>query len=305
MVRAAGCKLGAYFWQGSGRMRPRISEFSYGFALTRELIDKKWNGLQLTAAPFLPSLPAEGRPGGGFDVSLKSLNALVFLQFKVSHYMTRATAKGVSNGKLGVPYYRFDLHAPRSSDQHRLLVALEQQPGLPPRIVRYVAPAFYTEGEFDAAYFANVVSDRSVFIAPSQINLPDDREHSVGFVSPTDQGVVLSEPREIEGAIDYGAFRQRVENATSTSDRISTTVPEIQILRDILLQLALEIEPEATPERLFGNVTWVDRERVPHAATLPRLDEASTRRMRPLDAIGHVAWTQLSSQAIALVANNS
>ena len=107
-------------------MRPRISEFSYGFALTRELIDKKWNGLQLTAAPFLPSLIAEGREGGGFDLHLKSVNALVFLQFKVSHYMTRGTAKGVSTGHLSVPYYRFDIHAPRSSDQHRLLLQLEQ-----------------------------------------------------------------------------------------------------------------------------------------------------------------------------------
>lgn len=44
-----------------------------------------------------------------------------------------------------------------------------------PRIVRYVAPAFYTEGQFDAAFFANEVSDRSVFVAPSQILLPDDQ----------------------------------------------------------------------------------------------------------------------------------
>src|SRR5215831_13273838 len=102
-------------------MRPRVSEFSYGFALTRELIDKKWSGLQLTAAPYLPSLISEGREGGGFDVSLTGINVLLFLQFKVSHYMTRASAKGVNTGHLNVPYYRFDIHAPRSSDQHQLL----------------------------------------------------------------------------------------------------------------------------------------------------------------------------------------
>ena len=52
-------------------MRPRTSEFSYGFALTRELIDKRWKGLQPTSAPYLPSLWAEGQQG--FDVRLKGI----------------------------------------------------------------------------------------------------------------------------------------------------------------------------------------------------------------------------------------
>ena len=58
-------------------MRPRISEFSYGFALTRELIVKRWEGLQLTKAPYLPSLVAEGQQGGGFDVKLDSINMIL------------------------------------------------------------------------------------------------------------------------------------------------------------------------------------------------------------------------------------
>jgi hypothetical protein len=281
-------------------VRPRISEFSYGFALTRELIDKKWNGLQLTAAPFLPSLIAEGQQGGGFDVSLQSVNALVFLQFKVSHYMTRTTAKGVRTGHLSVPHYRFDVHAPRSSDQHRLLLELEQQVAILPRIVRYVAPAFYTEGQFDAAFFANEVSDRSVFVAPSQIVLPDDREHSVGFPSPAGPTVVLSEPRVIDGITDYVRFTEEIRKVVTTNESLSVAGPQIEALRDAVLNLARDVEPETKPERLFGHVAWIDRDQVPRAAALPRADTTSLRRMRPLDAIGHVAWTQFSCQTIAV-----
>jgi len=47
-------------------MTPDISEFSYGFALTHELIALA--GEPLRAAPIFPSLIEEGRAGGGYDV---------------------------------------------------------------------------------------------------------------------------------------------------------------------------------------------------------------------------------------------
>jgi hypothetical protein len=44
-------------------MTPEISEFSYGFALTHELITLA--GQPLRAAPIFSSLIEEGRAGGG------------------------------------------------------------------------------------------------------------------------------------------------------------------------------------------------------------------------------------------------
>ncbi len=258
------------------------------------------DGLQLTAAPYLPSLISEGREGGGFDVSLTSVNALVFLQFKVSHYMTRGTAKGVSTGHLSVPYFRFDIHAPRSSDQHQLLLRLEQQPASPPHIVRYVAPAFYTEGQFDSAFLSNTVSDQSVFVAPSQIILPDDREHCVGFETPTDPPVVLSEPRRIDGNVDYAGFQREINRLVHEAKPIGLDSSEMQRFRDMVLELAVEVEPEAKPERLFGSARWVETERVPRQERMPRIEEQRLRRMRPLDAIGQIAWTQFGCQTVAL-----
>ena len=45
-------------------MRPMLSEFSYGYALTEELVSG--GTANLTAAPIFPSLYAEGQIGGGW-----------------------------------------------------------------------------------------------------------------------------------------------------------------------------------------------------------------------------------------------
>jgi len=48
-------------------MKPGISEFYYGFALTSEVLSHLFpEGAR--RAPEFPSLYAEGRPGGGWDV---------------------------------------------------------------------------------------------------------------------------------------------------------------------------------------------------------------------------------------------
>ena len=283
-------------------MRPRISEFSYGFALTRELIDQKWRGIALTKAPYMPSLLAEGRSGGGFDVKLHGVNVLIFLQFKVSHLMTRSTAMGVATGHVSVPYYRFDIHAPRSSDQHRLLLQLEQQPSPIPKIVQYAAPAFYFEGEFDHAFSKGTVSTQSIFVNPSQIVLPDEDAHCVGFTSPTSVPVTLSEPRPIEGAVDYTTFERSVTAAVD-----GPTIPlaghAMTSARDGLFELIRHVGLESQPEILFSDKREIRRHVVRHvvrARETQQLDEAVRRDMRPLDAIGHIAWTRLGCQTIAL-----
>jgi hypothetical protein len=280
-------------------MRPRISEFSYGFALTRELIDRKWNGLELTAAPFLPSLIAEGRTGGGFDVALQTVNLLVFLQFKVSHLLTRRTAKGVKTGHMTVPYYRFDVHAPRLSDQHRLLLDLEASAGSVPRMVRYVAPAFYTEGEFDAAFFSGTVSDRSIFVAPSQIVLPDEEEHGVGFVQPAGTPVVLSDPIKIKGQVSYEAFDQALRDLATSSRSLASNGSEMEALREFLWGMTSAMEPDARPLTALRRGRGTPNDRIPLAEYLPRVGR-DLKEMQPLDAIGRMAWTHFGCETIAL-----
>jgi hypothetical protein len=68
-------------------VKPDFPEFSYGFALTREICERWKRGLKV--APVFPSLIQEGRTGGGYDVLLEPGFPL-FLQFKISQYMARA-----------------------------------------------------------------------------------------------------------------------------------------------------------------------------------------------------------------------
>jgi len=170
-------------------MRPDLSEFSYGFALTQELIGTLPAGL--SAAPVFPSLIDEGREGGGYDLLLDYQGVLLFLQFKLSHEMTRATAK--EWGKFGQPYFRMHLRSRRYSKQHELLLGLENGQNL----VLYSAPAFRRREAFDDAYFKNEVAQRSVFVRPSAIGpLTDDDEHYVAFRLQGD-AYFCSQPRAI------------------------------------------------------------------------------------------------------------
>jgi hypothetical protein len=88
-------------------MRPCFSEFSYGFALTREICERLWGGFN--AAPVFPSLVEEGDVG--HDVHLDFPGNPLFIQFKVSEYMVRHTAGEWEH--FNAPYYRFWMHAPR------------------------------------------------------------------------------------------------------------------------------------------------------------------------------------------------
>ncbi len=178
-------------------MRPDISEFSYGYALTEELVCR--SGMPLRAAPLFPSLIAEGRVGGGFDVSIPFVGHLLFLQFKLSDCMVRDTAFECQGGYLSPPFYRMHLRPRRHSQQHQLLLDLENRGEL----VFYAAPHFHTPMELNDAYLNGHVIDRSIFVQPSQIGpLPDDANHHVAFGSG-EGAFFCSEPKLLLGESEF------------------------------------------------------------------------------------------------------
>ena len=157
-------------------MKPDISEFSYGYALTEELIQR--SGLSITAAPLFPSLFAEGKSGGGYDVHLPFVGFPLFLQFKLSHCMVKRSAHECQQGLYLPNFYRMHLRPLKHSQQHNLLLDLESK-GYP---VYYAAPHFHLPEELNDAYMDNEVANRSVFYKPSEIGvLPDLDEHHVSF----------------------------------------------------------------------------------------------------------------------------
>jgi hypothetical protein len=162
-------------------VRPDISEFSFGYALTSELVARL--GIKSVGAPIFPSLVEEGKVA--YDVAIPGLP--LFLQFKLSDHMVRGTALEAT--LLGVPYYRMHLRPRRHSKQHELLHQLEAKGNE----VYYVAPEFHTPNDLNRAYDTSAVVEHSSFWRPIDIGLlPDDSDHYVAFQKGKPHGYFCS-----------------------------------------------------------------------------------------------------------------
>lgn len=170
-------------------MTPDISEFSFGYALTEELVNRP--GLAITAAPLFPSLLAEGQTGGGYDVHLPFAGFPLFLQFKLSHCMVKRSAHECQIGLFRPNFYRMHLRPLRHSQQHDLLLDLEGKG----HAVFYAAPHFHSPEELNEAYMSGDVANRCLFVRPSDIGtLPDDGDHHISFKAGQ-PAYLFSEPR--------------------------------------------------------------------------------------------------------------
>ena len=218
-------------------MQPDISEFSYGFALTDELIrSRRLRGL---GAPTFPNLVQEG--GLGYDVQLPGTP--VFLQFKLSDPMVRTSAR--ESHLLGVPYYRMHLRRRDISDQHKLLLELENQGS----IVLYACPEFHTAADLNVAFDTQSVVHSSAFWRPSDIgHLSDDDPHYIAFLPNAHHGYYCSEPRRIDKHSAPMAFK---EPSPRLRDRRRVIRPEPPVLAkfaDELIDLyAATVEPSKRP----------------------------------------------------------
>jgi len=130
-------------------MTPDISEFTYGFALTNELVG--W--MALSSVPIFPSLIEEGKASGGYDVKLDRPGVPLFLQFKRPHVMKRRSSNEIKNLglTLEVPFHRFAITERKRSLQHTSLVTLDN--GI--NEVYYVAPIFHTLDVINEAWSSN------------------------------------------------------------------------------------------------------------------------------------------------------
>lgn len=208
-------------------MRAFFSEFSYGFALTYEIAEAFHDVLP---APRFPSLREEGQAGGGFDVNLDVPGMPLFIQFKVSEHMERASAKEWEH--FGQQYYRFKLHARRHSDQHQMLLDLEAHGNL----VYYAAPTFHFAEDLNEAFRDRAVFDRTIFVRPMDLGpLPTNDEHCVAFLPGDHTGQMFSEPRTIRIAAEGKGFREDLQRQRERSKRR-------RINRESLESLASEME---------------------------------------------------------------
>ncbi len=160
-------------------MKPEFSEFSYGFAICREIT----NGIRATLleAPLFPSLRKEKELG--YDVKFVTNGRPLYLQFKLANYMkgTQSTYKAQYGGQS---YFQIALYKQCYSNQHNILRSLSITTNEPE--VYYVAPAFYRLMHFNNAFQGNEIISRSVFIPVA--NLPgilsgDNTEHHITYTN--------------------------------------------------------------------------------------------------------------------------
>ena len=225
-------------------MRPRdLSEFSYGYALTEALIQSVPD--PLTAAPYFPSLKAEGQAGGGYDVALPFTGELLYLQFKLSDQMERRTARETRDGHFEVPFFRMPLRASSKSDQHAMLMELEGAG----HQVFYATPKFHTAKELDEAYLARNVMRQSYFIRPLLIGpLPDDKAHHVSFKPGKPAAYLYSDvprPLDMAALLEGGAFLRRLSSLKLGTIDEPTLQKTAERMREIILK-----------ELLYGPYRW-------------------------------------------------
>lgn len=205
-------------------MRPLLSEFTYGYGLTEELV--RYYLPPLVAVPLFPSLRQEGQPGGGYDLRLDCPGIVLFLQFKLSDGMVYRNAAEVHQGIMTVPFFRMHLRAKRISNQHDMLISLENSG----ETVYYVAPLFHKDTEMNCAYLSRSVFQQSRFFSPSGIGcLPDDNDHHVAFRS-TGASYLCSEPKEIK-MFSPEAVLQQI-NSQSVSPAMTETPSLEEALRN-------------------------------------------------------------------------
>ena len=231
-------------------MDSHISEFSYGYALTSELM--ALFGLKPVGAPEFPTQNAEGKEGGGWDVKLPGLP--VYLQFKRAARMVRRSAQeaAVFND---LPFYRMYLHRRDQSDQHQLLLDLEAQG----QLVAYAAPGFSEADELNEAYSLDLVAARSIFVRPSAIGpLADDERHWVAFQTTPPVAVRCSEPRPVDFVLPealfqpHGAVELRRRHGRPELDSYGSVAEELLDLYERRRRTVVEHERVARIRQLRG-----------------------------------------------------
>lgn len=215
--------------------RPKdLSEFSYGYALTEAIINAAPSSLK--AAPYFPSLITEGKKGGGYDVKLTFSGELLYLQFKLSDEMVRRSALEAKKKLFQTPFFRMPLRSSSKSDQHAMLIELEQAG----ECVFYATPKFSTAKGLDEAYLSRRVVQQSCFFRPSQIGpLPDQNAHWVAFKPPSPIAYFCSEEPQKLDATAMLDGRSFIDSLMSLKPKKVT--PEVlrgtaSLMREIVLK---------------------------------------------------------------------
>jgi hypothetical protein len=177
-------------------LHERLSEFSYGYGVTRE-IEKLLQGMGIRSVPYMPNLQEEKKRG--FDASFRKPGLPLLLQFKLGQSLSRfyRTDKAHPAPLLTRPFWRFAVDTGEIEGQFETLLKAE----IDQAEVYYVAPRFSDWPFYAQLFEAEEVLESSVLVRPSEIRSAlDSKGASDGLhriVYDAERVHVCSEPARI------------------------------------------------------------------------------------------------------------
>ncbi|GGA48692.1 hypothetical protein [Pelagibacterium lentulum] len=260
----------------------RLSEFSYGYGVTRE-VEQILRSRGLSTTPFLPSLIHEASLG--FDVAFDVPGAPLLLQFKLGQAMRRFSPG--PRPSLAQPFWRYRIDTAEPDGQFELLLKAEHDGA----DVFYVAPKFHDWEAYLRAFEDGRVLRKSLIVRPGEIrqtldaNGVPDGHHKI--VYDRQNTYLCSDPLELR-RIKPRKLADEVEARIE-----SRTVPIADVLEKVFVGLG-DRTPIRRPDR---STQEVDSERLTYAIASDEGRQSALRQER-LDRI--VKSGRNREQAIAL-----
>jgi hypothetical protein len=285
-------------------LHERLSEFSYGYGITRE-IERLLDGIGIKTAPFLPSLLQEAQLG--FDVGFKKPGAAILVQFKLGQSVRRfVRPKSMTSApSIAKPFWRFKVNTAEAEGQYETLLKAEQDGAE----AYYAAPRFVDWNEYLALFETEKVLENSLLIRPTEIRdklvaqrLPDGLHR---IVYDGAKVFVCSEPvraQEIQPEQFATQIREKVHRRETTLDdlvrRLFLGMDHRHYVRRVQPRESLEDKDADAAYRyeIDSNAAQLRR-----TARQQRLRELQTRARSETDAVAAAIGTEMWSLGIQLI----
>jgi len=283
-------------------LHERLSEFSYGYGVTREVEDQlREEGL--SATPFFPNLIHEAELG--FDVGFNVPGVPLLLQFKLGQAIRRFVP-GPRPSFLGQPFWRYSIDTAEEDGQYELLLKAEMDGA----DVFYVAPKFH-DWEFYLQAFENrEVIDHSLVLRPTTIrntminhSIPDGR-HKVAYGDS--RAYLCSEPQLLEPVRASDLVKKVEVHVRSTEVPIGSALESLWegfSQRASIRRERRREQPEDGDRKVYAIPSYEGRQSDLRQARLTRFQESGRSREEAVAlAVGAEAWS-LGAQMIFVTAS--
>ncbi|KKW90175.1 hypothetical protein [Sphingobium chungbukense] len=282
-------------------LHERLSEFSYGYGVTRE-VERFLEAAGLAAVPFMPSLIHEKEIG--FDVGFNRRGAPLLLQFKLGQSLTRfrRSNPGDTIPYLDRPFWRFNVDTAEPEGQFETLLKAEQDGAE----VYYVAPKFSDWPDYSEAFEDGEVLNRSALMRPSEIREAliaegePDGPHRIVYDKA--RVYVCSRPSRIFGVGLDEAIEQFAEKIRSSDRTLEDVLDDVlegfeyrdEVRRfDHQVEVKKDLRDHRVPGRASPETIRTDRKR--------RLEKFMARSKTEEDAIAAAVGTEFWMLGIQMI----